>query len=116
MPKVLVVEDQYGYFEQIKSGLDGKAEVLHAATLDKADELFFANPDIDVVIMDACVPGDDPSSMPLVEKIRGSGFQKPIIACSSASDYRAMLIEAGASHESGKYGAGRLALELLGLV
>ena len=33
MPKVLVVEDQYGYFEQIKSGLDGKAEVLHAATL-----------------------------------------------------------------------------------
>jgi len=37
MAKILIVEDSYGYFEEIKDGLEGRVDVLHAKTLEEGD-------------------------------------------------------------------------------
>jgi DNA-binding response OmpR family regulator len=113
MPKVLVVEDFDPYFKMIDRELSGKVEVLRAATLEEGDNLFQSNPDIDLIIMDACVPGHKPNAMPLVKKIVGTGFTKPIIACSTT--WTGELLKAGATHESDKDRVAKITLELLNL-
>ena len=115
MKTVLVVEDNNQVFEMINNYFDGIINVLRAEDLDSGYKLFDENSNvIDLIIMDACVPGIEPNSMPLIKKIINLGFTKPIIANSSNSDFNDILIEAGATHKSEKYKAGILALELLG--
>lgn len=115
MPKVLVVEDFDYFFNMINRGLSSEIEVLRARTLKEGNNLFQNNPDVDLIIMGACVPGDEPNAMPLVKKIVDSGYKRPIIACSSISPFTKKLICAGATHESSKEGAAKLALKLLNL-
>jgi len=117
MPKVLVVEDRDGCFTMIKSKLklNGPIEVLRAVTLKEAADFFQSNPDIDLIIIDACVQSEFPNTMPLVKKIITSGYIKPIIACSSVLFYREELINAGATHQANKFDAAEMALKLLGL-
>ncbi len=114
---VLVVEDYGSYFQRIQADLGDKVEILWAKTKETAKE-FFENKckNLALIIMDACVPGDEPNTMELVEKIKASNkFKGPIIACSAIDEYREKLLNAGATHEADKRGAGKLALELLGL-
>jgi len=115
MPKVLVVEDDDIWFRIINQDFNGKVEVLRAKTLTEGDDLFRDNPEVDLIIMDACVPGDFPNAMPLVKKIINSGYVKPIIACSSMSPYIIKLVEAGATHQSDKGKVAEMALKLLNL-
>jgi DNA-binding response OmpR family regulator len=115
MPKILIVEDDDVNFTNIEYYLRSKAEVLQAETLDKGESLFQNNPDIDLIIMDACIPGDSPNAMPLVKKIVDSGYDKPIIACSSESEYTKQLVAAGATHSANKGEVAQMALKLLGL-
>ena len=60
-------------------------------------ELFSANPDLAAIVMDACVPGDKPTTPPLVWKFRQS-FTGPIIAVSSSRVFREQLKAAGCDH------------------
>ncbi|MDP1833436.1 MAG: response regulator [Candidatus Moranbacteria bacterium] len=115
MSKVLVIEDHDGYFRRINEELNGKVEVLRATTLEEGEDLFRRNTDIDLIIMDACVPGDRPNSMSLVRKIVQAGFTKPIIACSGLYEYREELLNAGATHDAKKNKVAELALEILNL-
>ncbi len=116
MPKVLVVEDFDYFFKMINRELNGKVEMLRAKTLEEGDNLFQSNPDVDLIIMGACVPGDEPNTMPLIRKIVDSGYQWPIIASSGIPPFTKKLICAGATHEIGKEGAAKLALKLLNLI
>ena len=95
MKKILVVEDFDPYYETVKKGLAGKVEIVRAETLSEGHKLFQENPDVDLIIMDACVPGDRPNSMPLVAEIVKSGYNKPIIASSTLGSYRRKLIAVG---------------------
>ncbi len=115
MKKVLVVEDYDPYYATVEKGLAGKVELMRAETLSEGRKLFQENPDVDLIIMDACVPGDKPNSMPLVAEIVESGYDKPIIASSSIPFYTRKLVEAGATHGANKYEVPELALDLLGL-
>lgn len=115
MKKVLVVEDNDVYFMFIENVLKGKVEIMRAKILHEGYVLFRENPDFDLIIMDACVPGDNPNAMPLVEEIVKSGYDKPIIASSTVKDYRQELIDAGATHEANKREGAEMALKLLGL-
>lgn len=115
MKKVLIVEDNDLYYKIAEKGLAGKVEIMRAKILSEGRKLFQKNPDVDLIIMDACVPGYRPNTMPLVEEIVGSGYDKPIIASSGEEFYRQKLIEAGATHEADKREAPKLALNLLGL-
>ncbi len=99
--KVLLVEDYPGWIKIIKGGLENEAEVLSAVTIREAENIFSENSDIAIIIMDACVPGDEPNTLPLVKKIRET-FKGPIIAISSSDSYRKQLVEAGCDYECEK--------------
>lgn len=112
--KVLVVEDDPERRAQYAARCGGQIELMMAETIEKAEELFAANPDLAAIVMDACVPGDEPTTVPLVGKFRKT-FTGPIIAASSEPDFRRELMRAGCSHESPKYELPEKLREVLGL-
>jgi len=101
LKKILLVEDYPSWIKIIKGDLEGAAEVLSATTVEEAEKMFGDNPDIALVIMDACVPGDEINTLPLVKKIRET-FAGPIIAISASDLYRKKLVEAGCTCECEK--------------
>ena len=102
MKKVLVVEDLEDLYSRVEKRLHEKVSILWADSLEKAWSIFEGNPDIDLIVMDACVHGNKPDSMPLVARIKESGYGGPIIAWSSSSSGRQALLKAGATHEVDK--------------
>ena len=114
MKKILVVDDEDFYHDVIKKGLSGKVIILSVFTIEDDEEVFSANPDLCLIVMDACVPGDSPTTPPLVRRIRES-FDGPIIATSSLDTYRRKLMEAGCDHESTKLKLLEKIIAILGL-
>lgn len=113
-PKILIVEDRQFYHELWSRSLGDKVLILGAYTIEEAEALFAANPELALIVMDACVPGDWPTTLPLVRKIRET-FSGPMIAVSSESAYRRKLMERGCDHESDKDDLPQKILEILGL-
>jgi CheY-like chemotaxis protein len=102
LKKVLVVDDNESLQRSLKNVLSRHGIiVLSALTIGEAEELFSANPDVNLIVMDACVPGDRPNTISLVQKIRQK-YAGPMIACSSLREYRHLLIEAGCDQEASK--------------
>ena len=112
--KVLVVEDEEYKYDRWRREFDNKVVLIFAPSIEEAEEQFTANPDIDAIVMDACVPGDSPTTPPLVRKFRQT-FMGPMIAISSLGSYRRELIQAGCDHESTKDAMPTKVLEVLGL-
>ncbi len=116
-PKVLIVEDDPVYQDMYARRLQGKVEILRAMTLEDGELLFAENPDVALVVMDACVPGQKLNSIPLVRKIRKT-FKGPILAASSDPYCCLDLTNAGCSHqveEGNKYSVPYIALGILGI-
>ncbi|MBU3901465.1 hypothetical protein KKF25_02365, partial [Patescibacteria group bacterium] len=61
-----------------------------------------------------CVPGDEPTTLELTEKIRKS-FTGPMIAVSSMIEYRDALLAAGCDYDSGKASVIEMVKNLLSL-
>lgn len=101
MKKVLILEDERYWWEVWRKNLDGKINLLFASSVERAKEMFAENPDLDAIVVDACVPGDYPNTQPLVREFRKT-FRGPIIAISSSAEYRDMLCDAGCNYESEK--------------
>lgn len=101
MPKVLLVEDHEDLGATWSALLqrDG-IDVVWAKSLTGAKGLFDMHPDTDLMVVDACVDGRDPDSMPFIIYARSRGFDRPIIAKSSDPPRRLPLLAAGASHEA----------------
>ena len=112
--KVLVVEDEEYLHGKWNRELDGKVVLVSALSIEEAEEKFTTNPDIDAIVMDACVPGDSPTTPPLVRKLRET-FTGPMIAISSLGSYRRQLVQAGCNHESTKDSLPQKLIEVLGL-
>jgi len=112
--KVLIVEDQECKYDRWRREFDDKVVLLFAPSIEEAEELFTANPDIAAIVMDACVPGSSPTTPPLVRKFRQT-FTGPMIAISSFGSYRRQLVQAGCDHESTKDAMPAKVLEVLGL-
>ena len=112
--KVLVVDDMPFVHKKFRMSLGNKVILLEALTLKKGLSLFNANPDVSIIVMDACVPGDEPNSQWLVEEIRKT-FTGPIIASSSSPVYRKKLLEVGCDYECDKGLVPRKVVELLGI-
>ena len=98
LPKVLVVEDLEQFHDFWGSRLEGKVTLVSAFSIREAQEQFAQNPDVVAIVMDACVPGNAPTTQPLVRKLRET-FTGPIIATSSLPEYRQELLRAGCDHE-----------------
>ena len=114
MPKILIVDDFKQWQNSWKRRLGDKVEILSAFTIPEADALFSANPDINLIVMDACVPGDELTTPPLVRKFRET-FKGPMIAVSSDEEYRKELMRVGCDHESEKEHLPKKVLEILGI-
>ncbi len=114
LPKVLIVEDGRGYQAHWSTRLRGKVEILSAYTIREAETLFFSSVDITAIVMDACVPGESPTTPPLVQKMRETFFG-PIIAASSSEYYRQELMDAGCDHECTKTEVPQKIMEILNL-
>jgi hypothetical protein len=88
--------------------------VFSAKTLSETKRLYDENKDeLDAIIMDACLEGDTPDTLLIVEHMIASGFKNPIIATSCDIHFSEMLMQSGATHISEKYQAVELLLELL---
>ena len=113
--QVLVVEDEKRWHNKWSQALEGKDVILiNAFSIKEAEQEFNANPDIAAIVMDDCVPGDYPTTIPLVKKFR-EVFKSPIIAVSISKTYRQWLIQAGCDYEAKKDELPEKLLEILGM-
>lgn len=113
--KVLIVEDMPMYHHQWYieiSDCEREIEMVSATTLEEARTKFAANPDIDIIVMDACVPGDRPNTYSLTQEMRKT-FKGPMIACSTIPEYREILMQAGCDYASSKTGLVQLLIEII---
>lgn len=99
---VLLVEDDSDARSRIvaafKSDWPDSLVIHEAATVEVASELFQTHQaQLDLVLMDACVPGNSPNTQKLVGAIREAGFAGPMICISSLPRYGEELIAAGCS-------------------
>jgi DNA-binding response OmpR family regulator len=101
MKKVLIVEDDPNWQRRWAEKLNSKVQIISAYTVETAKKIFARTPDIDAIIMDACVPGSVPTTLNLTVQFRRT-FKGPIITASSDETYRQELMEAGCDHESPK--------------
>jgi hypothetical protein len=115
LPIVLVVEDDPSYHRDYVKALEGKAQILSAFTLEEGQQQFRENFNrISVIVLDACVPGDWPTTPPLSREFRQAGFKGPMVAASSIHQYRRQLMEAGCDIDSnGKGNVPRIVTEFL---
>lgn len=96
--KVLFVDDEDDQHRKWYRALgEDHIRMLCATTIERAEQLFSANPDLAAIVMDTCVPGDRPTTPPLVRKFRQS-FTGPIIAASSSRVFREQLKAVGCDH------------------
>lgn len=98
---VLVVEDDGFHHKRWQRALGDDVVLLSAFSIPQAEQLFLENPNPDAIVMDACVPGDKPTTIPLVKAIR-IHFSGPIIAASADPKFREMLMAVGCDHQSNK--------------
>ena len=73
-------------------------EYLRAETIEEGFMLYNENPDVDLIVVDACVPGHDPNTMEFVKAVRKT-FSGPMIATSSDPNFRKLLLKAGCDVE-----------------
>jgi hypothetical protein len=81
-PKILIVEDDHFWQDAYRSDLGNAVEISSAYSVSQARELFLQHAaDIKLIVMDACVPGNTPTTLPLVREIRAQ-FTGPMIGAS----------------------------------
>lgn len=114
MLKVLVVDDNEGLQNAWRSALEGKVELISALSIEEAKERFASNPNVAAIVVDACVPGSVPTTLPLVREFRRT-FAGPMVAVSSDGDFRDMLMGEGCDCESSKGTLPQMLLRILGL-
>ncbi|MCC7004658.1 response regulator [Candidatus Nomurabacteria bacterium] len=118
LKQVLIVEDNTQRIAAWKSELNRYSQQINivvAESIEDARSEFQKNPTPDLIVMDCCVPGDDPNTMDLVKEIR-ENYRGPILANSSAGAfYTDKLIRAGASHACSKGWVPKEILKLLGI-
>lgn len=115
LPVILVVEDEPAIHRWLCKEFSGQAIILSALTIEEGERLFQENPDLSAVAMDACVPGNKPTTLPLARKIRQT-FKGPMIAISSLDEYRHDLMSAGCNYECPKGQTAQRIRQVLGLV
>lgn len=114
-PKVLILEDSTSVLMQMELKLHPHCELLTATTQDQAAQLFEEYQDqIDLIVIDACVPGYTINTLALVRKMRES-YQGRIIASSSDDKLNDQLIAGGCNTGCNKNNAVSKILEVLDL-
>lgn len=113
-PNVLIVEDSVRYQREFEELLADYFNIIAAYSIAQARDFFDANPgmEISAIAMDACVPGDDINTIPLVRHFRKT-FLGPMIAISSLQEYSDKLMQAGCDYECPKWDLPKVLLKIL---
>ena len=99
--KVLVVEDNERWQVWFVQKFGNDFDIFQAHSKWLAREFFEANPDIGIIIMDACLDDHIPDTLDLTRDFRVT-FSGKIIASSSSEIYREQQVKAGCSHSCHK--------------
>lgn len=104
---ILVADDDPEVIKLYEKGLNfSHTTVLTATTLDQLSEAFDEHTaDIDVIVLDGCIPGDTLNTISFIERARTGGFKNPIIAASSSHLYQQKMMDSGCSHQADKVDA-----------
>ena len=124
--KILIIEDSECLQKSWRTAFGDLAdekgepvELLQALTIYDGNTLFRDNMGtIDLIGMDACVPGDIPNTLDITRSLsisRRYGFVGPIVAMSGDSNYRKRQVEAGCNHECEKSRFVKKVMEILNL-
>lgn len=83
-----------------------KQHELRCLAVTSLEDLWIAydlyKDEISGMILDGCIPGDTPNTLPFIQMAREDGFTGQIVAASSSEFYRQMMMQAGCSDQSPK--------------
>lgn len=114
MKTVLVLEDNYLIQKQYEITWRGKLIILQAYSIEQAYKFVAGHPEIDIIVVDACVPGSSINTKEFVINIK-KDFDGIMIASSSEPKYMVELVKVGCSDASPKNEVAGLVLKLLKL-
>ena len=101
--KILIIEDRMDIQKEWKDSLaEYPVEIISAYSVVGAKIAFNSNNDLDIIAVDACVPGSEPNTMEIVKNFR-TLFRGPMIAISNRDDFNNLLVSAGCDHKTEKY-------------
>lgn len=101
MPTVLILDDDEDVQLLFRRSLEGFTDLVQVSTISEAEALLPRLEEFDAICVDGCVPGNEFTTGPLVEKM-AAVYRKPIVAISSSGDVRRWMRERGATHECEK--------------
>jgi CheY-like chemotaxis protein len=99
--KVLVVEDQQYWHDYWRQEVGSRADLVVALSIGQAEDFFYDNPGPEAwsaIVVDDCVPGDELTTLQMVDNFRSLHYEGPIIAVSSSTDHLRRLLDCGCSH------------------
>lgn len=105
MKKVIIFEDHervLQVYRELADDLESVTFIFCTNVIDATPgflrQHFEAEEHPAVVVMDACLPGDTPNTIPLVRAIRQMGYSGPLVAVSSDDHYNQLLCQVGCDH------------------
>jgi len=112
---VLIVDDDNDIHSMFGRRFErAQIAVVSARSLDEAEQIINERlNDFSCILVDGCLNGDYPDTRPLIEMIVERGFKGPLIAMSSARDYRDWMVDWGCTHKAPKYEVTSLVMSLL---
>lgn len=110
--RVLIIEDMLFYCEMMKKDFEalGVNHVDTAASIHEAIEILFGGyandtsgnwANYDIIIVDACVPGDTYNTAGIIRQLVTQGFAGVLVAASSLREYRRAQLKDGCTLDGG---------------
>lgn len=97
--KLLVIEDDPAVQGTINRDLRiFPVEVLQAHSVVEAEKFLREDPDIDLILLDGCLDGENPDGFAFIEDCLELS-DAPIVAMSKSRDLRKMMLDKGCKHE-----------------
>jgi len=113
MQRILIIEDDLMIQSLFARCLEDRFDIEAAYTLEEAEKKFEAGQGaFSLIVVDACLGGAGLETLSLVCKMSTS-FRGPIIASSSCSENRRIMLRSGCTHETEKMNVPRLVAKLL---
>lgn len=104
IPRVLLVEDDVRFARPIEDTLSGLAIVVWVTTVPEAEGIIDSLwSTFDLVLLDACVPGHQPTTLRLPKLLRDLGYSKTIVGFSSEQEFLLALKGAGCDQVVSKH-------------
>jgi len=114
MKKILIVDEDGAWQNQLSRELKDKATVICAYDFFQAADLFLSTPDLAAIVVDSTLHTEELSTIPLVRLYRIC-FLGPIIGVASKEEYRQKLKEAGCDFQFDKLELSEKLVQVLGL-